>query len=186
MKLNKSQRSNLIFFIVLLLIIFTPIRSYVHFFKSKVRAVITSVELIDNPMVIDNNNWILNGVNTENINFSELKGEVIFINFWATWCPPCRAEMPSIQELYDEYSDTVSFVMISDETPDAIQQFLDKKNYTFPVYNSTSNFPKEFKVSSIPATYIINQEGEVIVHEVGAVDWFGKDVKVILNNLLVK
>ena len=63
-------------------------------------------------------------------------GKILFINIWATWCPPCRAEMPGIQDLYNEFenSSDIQFIMLSvDDDPNIAQKFIDNKNFTFPV-----------------------------------------------------
>ncbi|MFA5574871.1 MAG: TlpA disulfide reductase family protein [Brumimicrobium sp.] len=118
--------------------------------------------------------WELVDLNGNLINFSESQGEIALVNFWATWCPPCVAEMPSLQELYDKHGDKIQMYLISNEKPEIIQRFLDKYGYTFPVYLPASNYPKEFESSNLPTTYVINKEGVIIMEEVGAHNWASK------------
>jgi len=119
-------------------------------------------------------------------NFSEYKGKVIFLNFWATWCPPCVGEMPSIQELYDKYknNDKIAFVLISDESPELIKAFTAKKSYTFPVFSMNSNLPEQLSTSGIPATFLITKKGEIALKEVGAADWSGDNMIEIVEKLI--
>jgi thiol-disulfide isomerase/thioredoxin len=114
----------------------------------------------------------------------ELKGKVIFMNLWATWCPPCVAEMPSLQKLYDKYGDQLAFYFVSNEKPATINRFLDSKNYTFPVYIPGSNYPKEFDSNSLPTTYVLDQEGKIIMEEVGAHDWYSNSFVEKIDGML--
>ncbi len=183
MKISKNQRSNLLFIIIILVIFFTPIGGIIKEQITRLLASSPDTEM-DEQIYVRNIDWRLKGINTHDINYSDLEGKVIFINFWATWCPPCRAEMPSIQEFYEKYKEKVVFIMQSDEEADVINKFLQKNKYTFPVYNSLANYPNVLQVSSIPATYVIDTNGKVVVHEVGAVDWNSDKFTSYIDKLL--
>lgn len=185
MKLNKSQRSNLIFLIVIAIIFFTPLRGVLQVAVSKAKMFIFPPSIDDDGAVLANYDWNLKGINTTDYDFESSKGKVVFVNFWATWCPPCRAEMPSIQKLYNDYGDKVEFVFHTNELDsDKVNSFLDKNNYNLPSFNSYNNQPKEFKVSTIPATFIIDKNGMIVIHEVGAVDWNSDKFRKLLDELL--
>jgi len=186
MALSKSQRSNLIFFGILAIIFFTPLRGYIQEYvgKAKMLLISPSVEDSGSRVVVSNYLWNLKGINTSDYNFENAKGKVVFLNFWATWCPPCRAEMPSIQKLFDDYKDKVEFVFITNENPEKVIPFLKKNNYSLPSYNQYTREPNEFKVSSIPATYLINKKGEIVIHSVGSSDWNSKKIRTLLDKLL--
>ncbi len=186
MKFSKSQRSNLIFFGIFAIIFFTPIRGYIQEFTAKVLA--TSPATIDEEdrVVVTDFNWSLKGINSSNYAFINAKDKVVFVNFWATWCPPCRAEMPAIQKLYDLYKDKVEFIFITNENQSIVNRFLDKENYNLPSYNQFNSMPKEFNVSSIPATYILNRKGEIVVHKVGPAAWDSEKTKKLLDQLLLE
>lgn len=129
--------------------------------------------------------WRLHGLNTDHLEFKTLQGKVIFVNFWATWCPPCRAEMPMIQDLYNAYKDDVSFVFVTNESKQEVAAFFQKYGYELPVYNSKTVIPGALsKTNSIPATYIIDKEGVIRVYEVGAVDWNSTKTRTLIENLL--
>jgi thiol-disulfide isomerase/thioredoxin len=105
------------------------------------------------------------------LDFKDLKGKVVFINFWATWCAPCVAEMPSIHGLYEIYKDNseVVFVMINVENNETkARKFIKKKKYTFPIYlpNSTQ-IPKVYESKGIPTTFVIDKEGYITYKKVG-------------------
>jgi len=105
------------------------------------------------------------------IPFEQFKGKVIFLNMWATWCGPCRAEMPGIQSLYKKVkSDSIVFVMLSwdkDQDKPKIEKYIEKNSYTFPVYQPAGYLPDHLQVPSIPTTFIISKAGKVIQKEVG-------------------
>ena len=102
-----------------------------------------------------------------------LRGKAVFVNLWATWCPPCRAEMPGIQALYQK-TDTskVAFVMISlDENPAKAQKLLRQQGYTFPVYFPTGPLPAPFDSNSIPSTVVLGPDGTLAARHDGMADY---------------
>lgn len=108
------------------------------------------------------------------VSTSSMKGEVIFINFWATWCPPCIAEMPSIEALYQQFShsDQINFLMVdADNDPIKANGFMKKKGFTFPVYYPTDQLPQVYFAGSLPTTVIINKKGEIVYNHQGAADY---------------
>lgn len=99
------------------------------------------------------------------LHFSELKGKTVFINLWATWCPPCRAEMPSIANLYEKMHQEVVFVMISsDQEKDKLRKFA--QDYPFKVYQ-TNQLPSVYESSSIPTSFVISPKGEIVYKREG-------------------
>ena len=94
----------------------------------------------------------------------------VLVNFWATWCPPCRAEMPGLQNLYDEYKDKIDFVMINvGETNDDISAFLNENNtYTFPIgYDPNTRYAETFKITGIPTTFIVGKDKVIKSYIIG-------------------
>lgn len=95
----------------------------------------------------------------------------VLMNFWATWCPPCRMEMPGLQSLYEEYSDRVDFVMINlGETKETVQDFLvENEFYTFPIgYDTNNYYGNKFVMTSIPTTFIIGKDKILKNYIIGA------------------
>lgn len=128
--------------------------------------------------------WALEDLNGNPINFSESQGKVAIVNFWATWCPPCVAEMPSFQKLYDKYGDKVDFYFVSQENTQIIARFLKEKEYNLPIYKPKTNYPKEFASDGLPTTFVLDKKGEIIIKEVGAKDWFSSGFQEQLEVLL--
>lgn len=116
--------------------------------------------------------WILHKIGGSSFGFKEFKGKVVFVNFWATWCGPCIAEMPAIQELYDSLSrEEVQFALISNEPEGTITDFLERHRYTFPVYRTDDNVPEVFPVGGIPTTFVLNKKGTIVLKHIGFAKW---------------
>lgn len=100
----------------------------------------------------------------QQLDLSAFKGKKIFVNLWATWCPPCRAEMPSIKKLSTVVdSSKVAFVMLSlDEDFETARQYAINTSLGLPIYGAASALPSLFQTQGIPVTYIFNEAGELI------------------------
>ena len=112
------------------------------------------------------------------------KGRVTFISYWATWCPPCIAELPSIEALYADYGDKVDFILISQEKPERIRKFLNKKNSVLPAVNPRMKTPETLFERSIPTNYVIDKNGTIVVKKKGAANWNSDSVRTLLDTLL--
>lgn len=129
-------------------------------------------------------NFELIGVDDQRIHFSDFKGKTVFINLWATWCPPCIAEMPDIHDLYEKMGDDVEFVMISvDEDQEKAKRFVDKKGFTFPVYFLPSGLPSAYETSSIPSTFVLSPNGKIVVEEHGLSKYDTEKFRTFLKDL---
>lgn len=118
--------------------------------------------------------------------FESLKGKVIFLNIWATWCPPCVAEMPNIQSLYEKVgSDKIAFVMLSVDQAgvDKVKKFIDRKGFTFPVYMPAGQLPQEFYSQAIPTTFIISPQGKIVARQEGMAEYDTKEVREFLQGM---
>jgi thiol-disulfide isomerase/thioredoxin len=108
--------------------------------------------------------------------FSDLKGKVLFVNNWASWCPPCIAEMPSIMELKRKLQGVdIEFVMVSfDEDKSKAQAFMDKRKYDFKIYFPGQQYP--FVTSSIPATFVVDKTGKTVMEHTGMTDYSSDEI----------
>ena len=106
------------------------------------------------------------------MNLSDLRDKPVFINFWATWCPPCVKELPHIQAKYEQYKDKINFVAISlDGEQDAPAQFIPAKGYTFPVgYGNEREISRAYNVEAIPMSLMIDTNGVVKAKIIGSMD----------------
>lgn len=107
--------------------------------------------------------FTLQNVNGEGVNLQSFKGKKVFVNLWATWCPPCRAEMPSIERLSKQVDpEKVAFVMLSLDDFNKAKSFVQQKKLDLPIYYPGENLPELFNVQGIPVTFIFNEKGELI------------------------
>ncbi len=118
----------------------------------------------------------------ENIVLEELRGKVIFMNVWATWCPPCIAEMPGINKLYNDVDkDKVAFIMLSvDQDFQKAIDFNEKKGYNFDIYSPNGSIPQMYSSQSIPTTYVIDAKGNLVMTHLGMGDYNTKEFREFL------
>ena len=107
----------------------------------------------------------------DEITLSDLRGRPVLINFWATWCPPCRFEMPAMQRVYEQYKDQ-GFVILAvnyRESADQVKPFVEELGLTFPVLlDETGNVATQYRVIGLPSSYFVDKEGRVQTVQVGA------------------
>ncbi|TJZ63465.1 TlpA family protein disulfide reductase [Sphingobacterium olei] len=121
------------------------------------------------------------------INTADLKGKVVFINFWATWCPPCRAEMPSIEKLYKKFenNDQIVFLIVEIENDvDGTKKFLSEQKLSLPIFYPNSEIPSAWLGGSIPTTVILDKTGKIAVRKEGMYDYSTKEVEEFIANLI--
>lgn len=118
------------------------------------------------------------------ISFASLDDKPVFLNIWASWCPPCVGELPSIKSLHQKYGDRVHFVLLSNEEPEVIDQFSSRHNYDMLPFYYYRTIPSDFSSPSIPATFIINRDHKVLVNKKGAADWDSDRVEKLLDSML--
>lgn len=134
----------------------------------------------ENFMVMDNSG------NT--INTSDLKGKVVFMNFWASWCPPCRAEFPSIQKFYERYKDNPDVIFLTvnlDEDPGLGEAYLKKEQFTVPFLVPAGAIPSVYFSGSLPTTVVLDKNGGIRLQHAGMADYskasFYKEIDALLD-----
>ncbi|MEP0986933.1 TlpA disulfide reductase family protein [Ekhidna sp.] len=138
--------------------------------------------LVEEKKPVDYDFW-LEDMEGHRLSFESFKGEVIFLNFWATWCPPCIAEMPDIHALF-KGNQVAEFVMVSmDQDEMKAKSFIMKKGFEFPVYFLRSSLPETYNTHSIPTTYLIDKEGFVRVENHGMAKYNTSSFKQLLVEL---
>lgn len=118
---------------------------------------------------------------------SDLKGKVVFINFWATWCPPCRAEMPSISKLYKHYKANPSIVFITADADGKLeksQKFLNRKKYELPLYAVNSAVPASIFSGTLPTTLVIDKKGAIVFRHEGLADYGDAKFSAFLDQII--
>lgn len=112
----------------------------------------------------------------ELVSLSAMKGQPVVLNFWASWCPPCKNEMPDFQKAYETYGEDIWFMMVnltdgSRETRDTAKSYIEEQGYTFPIYYDVDQEAAyAFYISSVPATYFIDEDGNIVAAGRGMLD----------------
>jgi thiol-disulfide isomerase/thioredoxin len=118
------------------------------------------------------------------VNFSEFEGKTVFMNLWATWCPPCIAEMPNIHSLYEKVGGDVAFVMLSlDKNPQSAIEFVERKGFDFPVYFLRTELPATYQTDLIPSTYILSPDGKIVSEHHGLAKYDTEEFREFLQGL---
>jgi thiol-disulfide isomerase/thioredoxin len=128
--------------------------------------------------------WTLESLDGKEVPFRGFQGRAVFVNIWATWCPPCIAEMPGIEKLYDALKEQeVAVVLVTTEQPERVRRFVKRKGWHVPVYVARYALPAIFETNAIPATFIVNRRGEVVYQHTGIADWNTEDCRSFLRRL---
>lgn len=110
----------------------------------------------------------------ETVRLSDYRGERVFINFWATWCPPCRAEMPDMQKIHEDGEGKVLAVNLThtEKSPDDASEFAKELGLTFPILmDTTGNLAEQFNVVAYPTSYMIDSDGRIQFVAMGAMNY---------------
>ncbi len=132
--------------------------------------------------------FTLQTLSGESITLSQLKGKKVILNFWATWCPPCKQEMPHLQEYYEKYAEeeNVEIVAVNltytDGSEEIVQQFVDSYELTFPIpLMEQEGLNATYEVLTIPSTFMIDSKGRIQHHIVGPLN--EKALKKLVSSL---
>jgi len=187
MKFKKSHINNAITVLIIALLIIPQTRKPIQVAFHKVIAMFgPSINSDSEKEKLTNYNWQLIDSQGNSFDLESAKGKVVFVNLWATWCPPCIAEMPSMEKLYRDYGEQVVFLFVSSEKQTVTQRFLTKRGMDVPSYLPVSESPAALFSRSIPATFIVGKDGEIHVDKVGAANWNSSGVRKLLDELLAQ
>jgi peroxiredoxin len=135
-------------------------------------------------------NFCLEDIKGKKVELKHFKGKVVFLNFWATWCGPCKEEMPSMEALHNRFKEkdfVFLAVSVDYEGTKPVKEFIEKQRYTFPVLlDPKCETLGPFEVKAIPTTLLIDKKGLIIGKAIGPIDWKKPEVISILNSLLAK
>jgi thiol-disulfide isomerase/thioredoxin len=123
----------------------------------------------------------------ETFTLSDLKGSVVFLNFWATWCGPCRSEMPSMEILYNRFKDQGLEILAVNcmEEPEEVLDFMKSYGLSFPApLDIEGKVGGPYGIQAIPTTYLIDREGKIILRLVGSIDWDTPEIHTAMEALL--
>lgn len=152
------------------------------FFVSETRAT------VNKPTTITQNavtmpDFSVKDENGKLINLRKLKGKKVFVNLWATWCGPCRREMPSINNLYKKVNGKAEFIMLSlDDDFNKARSYKSNQAFALPMYYPGGNLPSLFQVEGIPATFVFNEKGELMKRFEGSMNYDTDEfLKLLIN-----
>ncbi len=186
-KVKKLSKGDVFFaaFLLLLLIPQTRKPILVGVNKVKVWAMAPSLEPLENQIQLTAFEYYLKDLDGGDKQISVGKNRIVFVSYWATWCPPCIAELPSIQKLYESYGNTVDFALITKEEPKVVSKFLKERGWDLPVYNALMKTPSKLNDKQLPTSYLIDGNGKVLIQETGASDWNALKIRQVLDGLLL-
>jgi thiol-disulfide isomerase/thioredoxin len=180
--------TDILFWLLLVLLIIPGPRKVIATGVNKVFLQVKTPGLIPEEEIINDleYGWVLAWDKNEPFYFSNSRNEVVFLNFWATWCPPCVAELPEIKELYEKWGDKVLFMLVSNEDPEVVKAFMEKHDYVLPVFymDRSIKIPQTLEHGSLPTTFIISREGEIASKKKGAAKWNSRATERIFEELL--
>lgn len=131
--------------------------------------------------------FTLKDVSNKKVSLKDFKGKVVMLNFWATWCGPCRIEMPSMEKLYRQFREKgfVILAVASGDDTDSVDRFIKDYNISFPaLMDSNMVVSDSYKVWALPTTYFINSKGQIIGRAQGGRDWGTKEATQYITSLL--
>lgn len=156
----ETKRSLIFKGILLALIVGVVIRQYIKY-RVPPDMDMATLELVD--------------LSNKPINLSSYQGKALFINFYATWCPPCNAEMPALETMKQTIgTDKMVYLAISDEDAGRIGKFKNEHGSSF-LFVRSQKLLKDYGIHTIPTTYIVNTNGEITYDKVGGMDWAAED-----------
>ena len=180
----KFLKNNILY---LILIVAMAVVAFVPGVKGFLKDTFFPVAALENAVTVDEHDYdvMLKGINTPSTNLKNFRGQkLLFLNFWGTWCPPCRKEWPTIQKLYDSKKDKMDFVLIAmqDKEEDVVK-FLKENNYTVPVYIAQSPINEKILPKVFPTTFVLGKDGRILLKEDAYRDWNASSVHEFLDNL---
>ena len=180
--------TDILFWGLVLLLVIPSTRVQVSAFFIRLTSFAPSGLSVDKQYTISDNTrrWQLTNMSGKTVTFSDQLDKPVFINMWATWCPPCRAELPGIQELYKKYRGKVNFLLLSDEPPAKVKTFAREYHYENLPFYRYHYVPKDFSSNSIPSTFIVSKQGKVVLTKKGAARWDSGKVKKLFDKLITQ
>jgi len=133
-------------------------------------------------------NFVFADMNGKEVSLSDHRGKVVLLNVWATWCPPCRQEMPSMQRLYEKFkgeSFEILAVSIDSEGREAVAPFMREMNLTFPaLLDPRETIMSLYGITGVPESFIIDKDGILVKKIIGPINWASSEVFLFFKDLI--
>ena len=186
MKISKKTVFNIVLMLMVLSFFVTPIGHYGKIFLNRIFSFSPPVIEQKERQRITDYDWKLKDEEWNFFNFEKSKGRVVFINLWASWKLPSEAELASIQQLYDKYKGKMDFYIITNENRPPVEAFMEKHQFTFPVTYLIIGEKMPIDSSKVPSSYLIDKEGDIVVHKEGIADWSTRKFYELLDELITE
>jgi thiol-disulfide isomerase/thioredoxin len=191
---NRSFRNSLIFLVILGVVLYATgyhVRIYSGLRNTMIRTGILAPKSVANinfetlqvrPEFLADMELV--DENGRRVALGSFEEEVLLINIWASWCPPCVAEMPGLNILYEVEKNEVGFVMITwDKTMEAAQNYRDRNGYSFSIYKTTGQVPQALRAGSIPTTFILDKKENTLYRHAGMIAFEEPEMREFLGKL---
>ena len=126
--------------------------------------------------------FTLKTLDGKEVSLKDFKGKVVLLNFWATWCPPCKEELPLFEEVYQKYKDKGFVILAINTDPENLQDFLKKSNIkiTFPILIGEDRLLELYPVRGLPTSFLIDREGKIVKVRLGTYRELEEDIRKLL------
>jgi peroxiredoxin len=148
---------------------------------------LAQMEVIRPRVRIDAPDFVLRDIEGRQKGLTDFKGKVILLNFWATWCPGCREEMPSLEKLWEKFraKGVVVVAIAIDRSREEVKSFATDLGLTFPILLDLEGVVrKDYEITALPMTYIIGKDGKISGRMYGDRDWAGENADMLMDHLL--
>lgn len=186
MKINKKTILNIAVMLFILSFFVTPMGHYGKILLNRLFSFSPPVIEEANREKIADYDWKLKDADWNFFNFKKSKGNVVFINLWASWRLPCEAELASIQSMYDKYQGKMDFYIITNENRPPVEEFMEKHGFTFPVTYLIIGEKTPINPNEVPSSYLIDKSGNIVIYKQKIADWDSSKVYNLLDNLIAE
>ncbi len=167
--------------IVLLLVLFGMI--FMMMFQNRPVEIASIQEGVSAP------DFLLKDIEGRDVSLADFRGKLVFLNFWATWCPPCREEMPSMEKLYRTMQGR-PFEMLAvsiDDDPKRVERYRSSMEYTFPILmDQNQKVAALYRTTGVPETFLIGPDGTILYKVIGPLDWEDSENLAVIEEILSK
>ena len=182
--MKKSSVYTLSIIVLFLSFFVTPLGDFSKELLNKLFAATPTVISAENRGKVLTYDWKLKRSDWSFFNFKEAEAKVVFINFWATWDLPSRAQLDDIQLLYNRYGEKMKFYIITNEEREMPEEMMERKGYTFPITYEIVGEQSPIKLLKEGGSYLLDKKGNIVVHQTAIADWDNKTVYDLIDSLL--
>lgn len=138
------------------------------------------------PLFTTSLDWPLRTLSGDTCTLADFAGKPTIVNYWASWCAPCLAEMGQWRSLYADYADKVNFAFVTNEKRADVTNFVSRKKLELPVYLPIKRYPEQLSTSTMPVTFLIDSEGNILMRKSGMAQWNGQKMRTILDAMITQ